>query len=135
MIFLFFVKLSSGGKYMERVKTVVLVLLAALLGAGIVFAAQPEASREKGKALFNDPALGSTGKSCNDCHPNGKGAKKAAAKNDDDIARIVNGCITHSIKGKALDVNSVEMRSLVLYIKSFGEVKKPAAPNKAPVGC
>jgi cytochrome c peroxidase len=119
---------------MERL-TVVLLLLSALLGASIVFAAQPEASREKGKALFNDPALGSIGKSCNDCHPNGKGAKKAATKNDEDIARIVNFCITHSIKGKALDVNSAEMRSLVLYIKSLGGDAKSGAPKKAPVGC
>ena len=120
---------------MAHVKAAVLVLFTALLAASIAFAARPEASREKGKALFNDPSLGSIGKSCNDCHPNGKGAEKAAIKTDDDIVRIVNACITHSIKGKALEANSVEMRSLVLYIKSFGGDRKPVAPQKAPVGC
>ena len=135
MLFLFFVKYAFGRQNMPRFKTVVLILFTAFLGAGIVFAAQPEASREKGKALFNDPALGSTGKSCNDCHPNGKGAEKAAVKSDEDIVRIVNACITQSIKGKALEPNSAEMRSLVLYIKSFGGDGKPAAPKKVPVGC
>ncbi len=117
---------------MEGVKTVVLVLFTVLLGTTMAIAMQHEASLEKGKALFNDPKLGTTGKSCNDCHPGGKGAEKAAAKND--IEGIVNSCITHSVKGKALDVKSVEMQSIVLYIKSLGE-NAAAAPKKAPVGC
>jgi cytochrome c peroxidase len=117
---------------MEGVKAVVLVLFTVLLGTSMAIAMQQEASVEKGKALFNDPKLGTTGKSCNDCHPGGKGAEKAAAKND--IDRIVNACITHSIKGKALEVKSVEMQSIVLYIKSLVE-NPAAAPKKAPVGC
>jgi cytochrome c len=118
---------------MKGVKTVIAIVLAALLGTGIALAVQNEASIDKGKALFNDPKLGTTGKSCNDCHPNGKGVEKAAAKKD--IEKIVNSCITQGLKGKALDVKSVEMQSMVLYIKSFGGDTKPAAPKKAPVGC
>jgi len=121
----------KGGYGMKDVKIAGLMILAVMISVGIAFAAQ-EVSAAKGKALFNDPNLGTTGKSCNDCHPGGKGAEKAAAKND--IERIVNGCITHSIKGKALDVKSVEMQSIVLYIKSLGE-SPAAAPKKAPVGC
>ncbi len=114
---------------MKGVTMVFLVVLATFLWIGLISAAQDGASVEKGKALFNDPRLGTTGKSCNDCHPNGKGAEKAAAKKD--IEQIVNGCITHSIKGKALAVDSVEMRSLVMYIKSLAG----KAPEKPPVGC
>ncbi len=113
---------------MKSFKIIVPVFLTALLGTGIALAAQNEASVEKGKALFNDPKLGTTGKSCNDCHPNGKGAEKAASKKD--IEDIVNGCITHSIKGKPLDAKSVEMQSLVLYIKSLGG--KPRRPERLP---
>ncbi len=113
---------------MSGFKRIALVVLAASLGSGIALAAQNEASVDKGKALFNDPKLGTTGRSCNDCHPNGKGAEKAASKKD--IENIVNGCITQSIKGKALDAKSVEMRSLVQYIKILGQ--KPASPRKAP---
>jgi cytochrome c peroxidase len=126
--------LTEGGKIMKGAKIGVLIVFAALLGVGIALAVQNEASMEKGKALFNDPKLGTTGKSCNDCHPGGKDAEKAATKSDADIARIVNACITHSIKGKVLDEKSAEMQSLVMYIKSFGN-KPAAAPKKAPVGC
>lgn len=119
---------------MKGTKTVILIVLAALLGAGAAFAMQHDASVANGKALFNDPKLGTTGKSCNDCHPNGSGAEKVASKNDAYIEDTVNGCINQSIKGKALDVKSVEMRSIVLYIKSLGD--KPAATPKRPsVGC
>ena len=120
---------------MKGIRTVAFFLLVVLTGAGMLIAGQPEATKDRGKMLFNDPKLGTTGKSCNDCHPNGKGAEKAAAKNESDIARIVNACITNSIKGKALETNSNEMRSLVLYIKSLGNITKPAAPKKAPIGC
>jgi cytochrome c peroxidase len=109
-------------------------MLAALVlaaGGGLAFAMQHEASVDKGRALFNDVKLGTTGKSCNDCHPDGKGLDKAGAKSA--LEKIINGCITKSIKGKALDPTSMEMQSMVLYIKSVGE-KKPAA-KKPAVGC
>jgi len=87
---------------MRGVKASVFIIFSALLGAGIAFGVQQEASVEKGKALFSDPKLGTTGKSCNDCHPGGKGADKGAAKPD--LEDILNGCITQGLKGKALDV-------------------------------
>ncbi len=112
---------------MSRIAVFSAVVLC-LLVSGAFAAGDPA----KGKALFNDPKFAGGSKACSECHPGGKGAEKAAAKND--IERIVNGCITHSIKGKALDVKSVEMRSIVLYIKSLVE-NPAAAPKKAPVGC
>ena len=42
--------------------------------------------------------------------------------------------IAMSLKGKALKPTSVEMQSLLLYLKSLGGEKKPSA-KKAPVGC
>ncbi len=109
------------------------IVLTVFLGAGISFAIQG-ASVDRGKALFNDPKLGTTGKSCNDCHPGGKGIEKAGAKKE--LVTIVNACVTEALQGKALDVNSPEMQSIILYIKSLGGDKKPAAaPGKAPVGC
>lgn len=110
----------------------VLVLFVTVLGVGMAFAAQDEATVDKGKALFNDPKLGASGKTCNTCHAEGKGLEKAGAKGD--LDKTINACITMPLKGKALDAKSVEMQSLILYIKSVGE-KKPAATRKAPVGC
>lgn len=113
---------------MKRNALVVFIVLATVVGVNIVFAVEG-ASIEKGKALFNDPKLGTTGKSCNTCHPDGKNIQKAGTKSD--LDQIVNGCITHSIHGKALDPKSIEMQSLILYIKSL----QPAAKTKPPVGC
>jgi cytochrome c peroxidase len=117
---------------MKGVIVVFLFVLAAALGVGISSAAQQEASLEKGKALFNDPKLGTSGKSCSTCHPDGKGLTHAGEKSD--LARIVNNCIAIPLKGKPLDPESVEMQSLLLYVKSFG-AKKPADMKKPAVGC
>ena len=117
---------------MKRVTIAVILVLAAAFGAGIVFAASPEASIDKGNALFNYPKLGTSGKSCNTCHPNGKGLERAGEKSD--LESIINGCITIPLKGKALDPKSVEMQSLVLYVKSLGSTR-PAATQKPAVGC
>jgi cytochrome c peroxidase len=117
---------------MRSVKVVLLIVLAALFVVSIAVAMQHEASVDKGKAVFNDPKLGTTGKSCNTCHPDGKGLEKAGAKSD--LENMLNGCITKGLKGKALDVKSVEMQSLVLYVKSFS-AKKPAAAKKPAIGC
>jgi hypothetical protein len=126
----------KGGKTMKAHKIVLLVVLVIAFGSGFVFAASEEATLatlDKGKTLFNDPKLGTVGKSCNTCHKDGKGVEKAAAKKD--LEAIINNCITGALKGKALDVKSADMQSLVLYIKSFAADKKPAAVKKAPVGC
>ena len=128
---------------MKALKFVALVVLTFVFGSGLVFAASQEATIDKGKAqeatldkglaLFNDPKLGTIGKSCNTCHKNGKNMEKAAAKKE--LEATINACITGALKGKALDAKSADMQSLVLYIKSFSADKKPAAVKKAPVGC
>ncbi len=120
---------------MRSTQIIAAILIAVFAAAGMSNAVAFKASREAGMRLFKDPKLGTTGKSCDDCHPNGRGADKAAAKADAEIARIVNVCVTRSIKGIALAPDSTEMRSLVLYIKSLRDTVKPVSPGKAPVGC
>ncbi len=102
---------------MNVVKRACLLFLAILCAGGIAFAAQGGATIEKGKKLFHDPSLGTTGKSCNSCHPEGKGLEKAGSRPD--LRDIINGCLTIPLKGKAIDPTSEEMESLVLYIKSL----------------
>jgi cytochrome c peroxidase len=116
---------------MKRVKVLFFFLLAVSFSFSGAFAVQ-RVSLELGKKLFNDTTLGTTGKSCNTCHTDGKDLSKAGAMNE--LPRIINVCITQNLKGKALDVNSVEMKSLILYIKSLGQ-KQPAAASKPAVGC
>jgi cytochrome c peroxidase len=116
---------------MNVLRTVAFVVLGVVLIVGIVFAAQ-EASIDKGKALFNDPNLGTNGKTCNTCHPDGKGLEKAGAMSD--LENMINGCIKSSIKGKALDAKSMEIQSITLYIKNLS-AKKSAVTKKPAVGC
>jgi cytochrome c peroxidase len=103
---------------MKGLTIVILLVVLALLGAGMVYAAPNEASVAQGKALFNDPKLGTSGKTCGSCHPNGSGLEKAAAIKD--LPQRVNNCISKPLKGNPLDVKSTQMQSLVLYIKSIG---------------
>ncbi len=98
---------------------------------------------EKGKKLFNDPKLGTSGKSCNSCHSGGQGLEGAASKKEFNIMgktqksleEAINFCIEMALKGKPLDPKSKEMQDMVAYIKSLSG-KTPAAPKKKKVeGC
>jgi len=90
----------------------------------------------KGKALFNYPKLGGgkEGKTCNSCHPDGKGLEKAADKKEfrlggkkqKSIEEAVNVCIEMMLKGKAIDPKGTDMSNIVAYIKSLS--KKSPSP-------
>jgi len=90
---------------------------------------------DKGKALFASPTLGggTTGKSCQTCHPGGKklgsdlferqrlsimGLGKAS------VAEVVNVCIEKPLGGTAIDPKGEEMQDLLAYMKTL--VTKPA---------
>ncbi len=128
---------------MKALKLVVLTLVIIGLIFSVAFAAKhlPE---ERGKVLFNDPKFAGGSKSCNSCHPDGKGLEKAAEKKEfkimgkttKSLEEVVNICIEMGNKGKPIDVKSSEMADIVAYIKSLA--KKPAeAPKKkkAIEGC
>jgi len=90
----------------------------------------------KGKILFNDPKFGggTSGQSCNTCHPDGKGLETSGDKKEikimgkmQSLEDAVNNCTVSAVKGKAVDAKSEDMANLIAYIKSL---KKPA---EAPV--
>ncbi|MEF9476307.1 MAG: hypothetical protein L0958_06465 [Candidatus Mariimomonas ferrooxydans] len=84
---------------------------------------------EKGKELFIDTkfASGTVGKSCNSCHPDGRGLEKAGEKKEFSIMgkkqysleEAVNFCIVMALKGTAIDPNSQDMKDIVAYIRSL----------------
>lgn len=76
-------------------------------------------SSAKGKELFMSKTLGTSGKSCNSCHPDGKGLEKAVSRDQGELSVIINQCIKKPLKGKALDPASNEMKSLIMYIKTL----------------
>jgi cytochrome c len=103
---------------------------------------------EKGMTLFNDTkfAGATSGKSCNSCHPDGKGLEKAEDKKEFNIMgkkqssleEAVNFCIEMAIKGKAIDTKSDQMMDIVAYIKSLKgkmiEKEMPMKGKKQPPG-
>ncbi len=104
---------------MKRIKLMVVVAVLVLFGSGVSLAQEPEASAEKGMVLFSDSNLGTSGKSCYSCHPDGQGMEMAGGK--ENLTDIINTCISRPLKGQALDTKSVEMQSMVIYIKSLAK--------------
>ena len=133
------------------------IVIMGLALAGCIGVQVPAPSAvEKGKAIFNDPKLGTTGGSCNTCHPNGGtiGGKvgdmpipdlhgaaptfpkfKSWANKTITLAEMNNACITMMLKGKPLDVQSQEMKDLEAYLHSLKGTPvtpAPAAAKPAP---
>jgi cytochrome c peroxidase len=103
------------------------IAMLSMVSLGLIFSLAIAAGDvEKGKALFNDPKFGggTTGMSCNSCHPDGKGLEKAADRKD--LEKFVNSCIKNPLKGNGIDPKSAEMTDVVAYIK-FLKGKTPAA--------
>lgn len=74
---------------------------------------------EVGKTLFEASNLGSNGKSCASCHPEGKGLTEVAAYDDGMLREMVNFCIRDALKGKMLSADAQELEALMRYVRSF----------------
>lgn len=94
------------------------VICVALICAGGVWGADIP-SLKKGQQLFGSKKLGTSGKSCDSCHSGGSNLKISATSSDEQLAETINGCIAGPLKGKQLDPESADMKSLVLYLKSL----------------
>jgi cytochrome c len=80
-------------------------------------------SKEQGEKLFKSTSLGSNGRSCAGCHPDGKGLENAAAYDEKTLAKIANKCIVKALNGKALADDSTELASLIMYLKTIAAAK------------
>jgi cytochrome c553 len=98
------------------------------LGMLTVLASLAEAadtpSLERGRELFSSTRLGTNGKSCASCHPHGNRLVQAAGYAEGELAGIINACIEKPLKGTALDPASGEMKSLIMYIRTFARQEK-----------
>lgn len=107
--------------------------------------AMKHTAEERGKALFNDPKLGggTSGSSCNTCHPDGKGLEGVATKKEwrtpggrhKSLEEAVNVCVTMALKGKALDVKSEQMKDIIAYLKSLKQAGSEPKKRAPAVGC
>jgi len=120
---------------------IIAAVIVVLFAASSLVIAKHHTPEERGKTLFNDVKLGggTAGRSCNTCHPNGKGLLGVGDKKGwktpggefMTLEEAVNICITMALKGKALDVKSEQMKDIVSYLKSL-KAAGTAAPAKQP---
>ncbi len=97
------------------------IVLSTFVASSLLAAETPSVTL--GEKVFNDAALGGSPnpKSCNSCHPGGEGLVDAGS--NPKLSVIINKCITGPLEGKAIRGNSIEMQSMILYIKSLKEKK------------
>ena len=72
-----------------------------------------------GDKLFHAENLGTNGRSCASCHPDGKGLDEIDAYDDGMLKEMVNFCIRDAMKGKMMDLESTEIESFRLYLRSL----------------
>jgi len=72
-----------------------------------------------GEKLFNTNNLGSNDKSCASCHPDGKGLEEINAYDDGMLKEMVNFCIRDALKGEMIDLESTEIESFLIYLRSL----------------
>ncbi len=99
-------------------KTWGMILFTFVILASMTIAAE-EPSVGKGQELFNGTKLGTNGKGCASCHRGGSGLRNAADYDEARLAQIVNQCIAKALKGEPLATDSTEMKSLLMYVKTF----------------
>ena len=72
-----------------------------------------------GEKLFNASSLGTNGNSCASCHPGGQGLEEIDAYDDGMLKEMVNFCIRDALKGRMMDLESTEIESFLLYLRSL----------------
>jgi len=94
---------------------VILLLCTSCLTASAIEAP----SLSLGKSIFESTQLGTSGRSCDNCHPQGKGLDKVADFNDLELKDIINACIRDAQKGQTISPESQEMNALLGYVRTF----------------
>jgi len=99
-----------------------LVMFVGLFGCGGKPSAEKKVSSGKsGKELFKSSALGTNGKSCESCHPNGDMLSGVGKKHEkpQELENRANQCISGGLKGKKLDAESSDMKALAEYLRTL----------------
>ena len=100
-----------------RLFTLVFGLL--LIAASGPVAAIEGPTLDLGKTLFEATSLGSSNRSCEACHPAGRGLDQVGDFSDSELKEIINACIRDALKGQLLAIESQEMDALLKYVRMF----------------
>lgn len=96
-----------------------LIFFSLFLLPGVQVFANEAPSLSLGKTLFESTELGTTGKSCQNCHPQGKGLDMIGDFNDEELKDIINACLRDALGGKMISLESQEMVALHDYVRTF----------------
>jgi len=95
------------------------VIVSGLVLWAAIVCAEHGPSLDRGKELFESPALGTNGRSCVTCHPGGKKLDWVGTYDDARLSAIIATCIRKPLHGTPLPADSDDLKSLILYIRSF----------------
>ena len=96
-----------------------ILLLSIFLLSTVPATAIESPSLELGKTLFESTELGTKGRSCSSCHPQGEGLDLVGDFNDEELKDIINACIRDAQGGALISVESQEMEALLIYVRTF----------------
>jgi len=113
---------------MKKKTVFIFVILTSALTLAVA-AAKNHTPEDRGMAHFKNPEFARGKRSCNSCHPNGRGLEGSGAKSSfaimggqqGSLQEVINVCIVNANKGNALGVDSTEMQEMISYIKSLGK--------------
>jgi cytochrome c len=96
-----------------------IIALGILIVTGLQAQAIESPSLSLGKTLFESAELGSKGKSCASCHPQGKGLGMVGDFNDMELKDIINACLRDALGAELISTDSQEMNALLAYVRKF----------------
>lgn len=96
-----------------------IVVFSMLLMTGLHAYAFEAPSLSLGKTLFESTELGTKGRSCTTCHPQGKGLDMVGDFNDTELKDIINACLRDALGAETISADAQEMNALVGYVRKF----------------
>ena len=96
-----------------------IIVVSILLMTGLHAHAIESPSLSLGKTLFESTELGTKGRSCSECHAQGKGLDMVGDFNDTELKDIINACLRDALGAKMISAESQEMNALVGYVRKF----------------
>lgn len=96
-----------------------ILLLGIFLAVGVIAQANEAPSAKLGKTLFESTELGTKGRSCATCHPQGKGLEKTGDFTDTELKDIINACLRDAVGAALISPDSQEMNALLAYVRTF----------------